>query len=295
VTPPDRLIRRASEGPRARHRRRRRRRRRRLTLVVAVLASLGLVAGACGSDDVGGSTAATSAGSGASIARVTGSITVSAAASLTGAFGTIEEGFEAANPGADVTVNLGSSGTLATQIKEGAPVDLAAFADEATMTELADAGLVEGDVEIFATNSLIIVTKPGNPKDLETLADLATIGTISLCVDTAPCGRVADQVLRSAGVTVPESSVTRGQDVKATLAAVTDGDAEAAIVYVTDAQAAGSSVATVEIATAQNAVTRYPIAVIEGTSSAALAEAFMAYVLGPDGQAVLEEAGFGAP
>jgi molybdate transport system substrate-binding protein len=270
-------------------------RRRHLDLVLAALLTLGFVAGACGSDDAGGSSSATTAGSGTTIAPVSGTITVSAAASLTGAFGTIEKDFETENPGADITINFGSSGTLATQIQEGAPVDLAAFADEANMTKLDDAGYVQGDVEIFATNSLIIVTKPGNPKKVETLADLATIGTISLCVDTAPCGKFANQILSGANVTVPESTVTRGQDVKATLAAVTQGDAEAAIVYVTDAQAAGSSVATVEIATAQNAVAKYPIAVMKGTKDAALAEAFMAYVLGPEGQAVLKEAGFQAP
>jgi molybdate transport system substrate-binding protein len=266
-----------------------------LTVAGAVLVTLALVVGACASDDAGGSSPATTAAPGTTTAPLTGGITVSAAASLTGAFTAIEEDFEDDHPGATITVNFGSSGTLATQILEGAPVDLAAFADEANLTEIDDAGLVEGDVGTFATNSLIIVTKPGNPRDIQALSDLATAGTISLCVDTAPCGKFANQVLSGAAVTVPESNVTRGQDVKGTLAAVTQGDAEAAIVYVTDARAAGPTVATVAIAADQNAVAKYPIAVIEGTGDAALAEAFMAYVLGPDGQAVLEEAGFQAP
>jgi molybdate transport system substrate-binding protein len=270
-------------------------RRRSLSLLLACLLTLGFVAAACGSDDAGGSTSATTAVPGTTVAPVTGSITVSAAASLTWAFGTIKDDFVAENPGADITINFGSSGTLTTQIQEGAPVDLAAFADEANMTKLDDQGLVEGDVEIFATNQLIIVTKPGNPKGIRTLADLADAGTVALCVETAPCGKFADQILSSAGVTIPSGNVTRGQDVKATLAAVTPGDADAAIVYVTDAQAAGSTVDTVEIPDAQNAVAKYPIAVIKGTKSAALAEAFIQYVLGPEGQAVLKEAGFQAP
>jgi molybdate transport system substrate-binding protein len=270
-------------------------RRRHLRLVLAALLTLGFLATSCGADDAAGGGVAATTAHGSAAAPLTGSITVSAAASLTGAFATIRDGFVADNPGADITLNVGSSGTLATQIQEGAPVDLAAFADEANMTTLHDQGLLDGEIEIFAANQLVIVTRSGNPRRVEGLADLATAGTISLCVHTAPCGRFADQVLSGVGASVPESRVTRGPDVKAALSAVTEGDAEAAIVYVTDARAAGDAVATVEIPSSQNAVARYPIAVIAGTKDAALAEAFMAYVLGPEGRTVLEEAGFEAP
>ena len=88
----------------------------------------------------------------------------------------------------------------------------------------------------------MIVTKPGNPEKIKTLADLANVRTVSLCGETVPCGKYAAQILQTAGVTIPETKVTRGQDVKATLAAVSPGDADAAIVYVTDAKAAGSAV-----------------------------------------------------
>jgi molybdate transport system substrate-binding protein len=268
---------------------------RHLSFTLALLLTVGFVAAGCGSDSDSGSSTTTEAPTATTEAPVTGTITVSAAASLTGAFGTIKDDFVAANPDADVTINFGSSGTLETQIEEGAAVDVAAFADEATMTKLADKSMLAGPSEIFATNQLIIVTKPGNPKNIKTLQDLATAGTISLCADTAPCGKFANQILQTAGVTIPESNVTRGQDVKATLTAVTEGDAEAAIVYVTDAQASADQVATVDIPAAQNVIAMYPIAVIEGTKSEALAEAFMAFVLGPEAQAVLKEAGFQAP
>ncbi len=250
-----------------------------LAITVAILLALGFVASGCGSDSN-------------SDTATTGTITVSAAASLTGAFTTIKDDFVEANPGADITINFGSSGTLETQIEGGAPADVAAFADEANMEKLADKSLLAAPAEIFATNQLVIITEPGNPKGIETLADLATAGTISLCADTAPCGRYAAQILQSAGVTIPTSSVTLGQDVKATTAAVTEGDAVAGIVYVTDARAAGSKVDTVEIPTAQNAVATYPIAVLKPSASSDLADAFMAFVLGPDGQAVLKAAGF---
>jgi len=267
--------------------------RRSLTVTLAVILSLGFVASGCSSSKQADT--ATTGTTVSSAAPVTGTITVSAAASLTGAFGTIKDDFVKANPGATVTINFGSSGTLETQIESGAPADVAAFADEATMKKLSDKQLLAAPAQIFATNQLVIVTKPGNPKGIKTLADLATAGTISLCADTAPCGKYASQILQGAGVTIPTSSVTQGQDVKTTLAAVTDGDAVAGIVYVTDARAAGAKVDTVEIPTAQNAVAKYPIAVLKATTSSALADAFMAYVLGPEGQAVLKAAGFQAP
>ncbi len=264
-----------------------------VVVALAVLTALAFVAG-CSSDD-DASTTTTTATSPTAAAKVTGKITVSAAASLTEAFGTMKADFEQANPGSEVTFNFGSSGQLATQIQQGAPADAAAFADQASMTTLSGAGLLASPAQVFARNQLVIVTKPGNPKGVKDLADLATVGTVSLCDVKAPCGKYADQILQQAKVTIPTGSVTRGVDVKSTLRAVTDGDAEAAIVYVTDAKAAGSKVATVEIATAQNVVAEYPIAVVKASTEQPTATAFQDWVLGPKGQQVLQDAGFLAP
>src|SRR5205085_134609 len=112
-------------------------RRRHLLCTVALLLTAGFVVGACGSDDPGSAGSSGSDTSTATMLAFTGTITVSAAASLTEAFGTIATDFEAANPGSTVTLNFGSSGTLETQIEEGAPVDVAAFADAANMAKLA--------------------------------------------------------------------------------------------------------------------------------------------------------------
>jgi molybdate transport system substrate-binding protein len=203
--------------------------------------------------------------------------------------------FEAAHPGTDVTLNVGSSGDLAAQIESGAPVDVAAFASEADMDALADAGLLDGGYEVFATSSLVIVTEPGNPKGVEGLADLAAVGTVSLCAATAPCGRYADQVLERAGVAIPVDRITRGQDVRATLAAVAEGDAEAGIVYATDARAVGDAVTTVDVSAEENVVATYPIAVVRASANREAAAAFIELVLGPEARAVLRDAGFGTP
>jgi molybdate transport system substrate-binding protein len=261
--------------------------------MLATLAVLGLVAPACSSSKT--SDSASGSATTSSTSTPSGTITVSAASSLTGAFGTIKSDFVKADPGSTVTVNFGSSGQLETQIESGAPADVAAFADTPTMQQLAGKGLLSGPSQTFATNKLVIVTKPGNPKGIKTLADLAGAGTVALCAATAPCGKYAAQILAEAGVTIPTSSITRGENAKATLSAVANGDADAGIVYVTDGEAAGSTVSTVAIPVAQNAGAKYPIAIVKATRNEALAQAFMSYVLGPQGQAVLREAGFGAP
>jgi molybdate transport system substrate-binding protein len=256
--------------------------------LVLPLAAILLVSG-CGSDDSDDS------GSSPTDAGLSGSITVSAAASLRDSFGQIGDDFTETNPDAEVAFTFDSSSTLATQILEGADVDVFAPADEANMDKLTAESLVAGEPEIFARNELVIVTKPGNPQSIESLADLADAGVISLCGADVPCGRYAGEALASAGVTIDESSVTRGQNVSATLTAVAEGDAVAGIVYVTDALAAGDAVASIEIPADVNVIATYPIGVLESSGSADVAEAFLDQVLSDEGQAVLADYGFLPP
>jgi molybdate transport system substrate-binding protein len=269
--------------------------RRFIKLWVPTVLVVGLVATGCGSSSSSSSDRNTTTTTGAS--KVTGNIDVSAAASLTEAFTKIGADFKAANPGASTTFNFGSSGTLETQIQQtsGAGVDAFASADEDNMNKLARANLIDGTPTVFAKNKLVIVTKPGNPKGIKTLADLAKAGVVSLCGLTVPCGRYAAQILRTAGVNIPETKVTRGIDVKGTLAAVTTGDADAAIVYITDAKSAGSSVTAVTIPDAQNAIATYPIATLKSAASGATSQAFVEYVKSSKGQATLESFGFLPP
>jgi len=270
--------------------------------LLAVLAALALLLAACGSSDRDGATTTTKApaadGSTTTAAPaddLSGDITVAAAASLTETFTDLGTQFEADHPGTKVTFNFDSSGSLSDGILAGAPADVFASADEKNMAKLTDAGLTDGDPVVFARNQLAIVTKPGNPKGIKTLADLADAGTISLCGPDAPCGKFATQVLDQAGVKIPTSSVTLGQNVKATLTAVTEGDAVAGIVYLTDGLAAGDKVEVVDIPAADNAIAVYPVAALKASGHAAVAEAFAAFVASDDGQKVLKEAGFLAP
>lgn len=227
--------------------------------------------------------------------KVTGTITVSAAASLTEAFTKMGTDFQKKHPGATVTFNFGSSGTLAQQIQGGAPADAFASADGANMQKLVTGGQVTAEPTVFASNLLAIVVKPSNPNKVKSVADLAKLDVVSLCGETVPCGKYADQILTGAGVTIDPSKITRGADVKATLAAVTTGDADAAIVYATDAKAAGSTVATVPIPAWQNAYAVYPIAPIASSTNQDLADAWIAYTVSSAGQRTLQSFGFLPP
>jgi molybdate transport system substrate-binding protein len=181
------------------------------------------------------------------------------------------------------------------QIQGGAPADVFASADGANMQKLVSGGQVTAEPTVFAANALTIVVKPGNPKKIKSLADLANVGTISLCADTVPCGKYAQQALAQAGVTVPTDKITKGADVKATLAAVSTGDADAAIVYRTDAKAAGSAVQVVKIPAWLNVYAIYPTAPLASSSNKSLATAWVAYTVSPAAQKTLQTFGFLPP
>jgi len=110
-----------------------------------------------------------------------------------------------------------------------------------------------------------------------------------------PCGKYAQQALTTAGVTIPTDKITKGADVKATLAAVSTGDADAAIVYLTDAKAAGTAVQAVKIPAWLNVYAIYPIAPIASSTNADLADAWVKYTVSPAGQKTLQSYGFLAP
>jgi molybdate transport system substrate-binding protein len=223
---------------------------------------------------------------------LSGTITVSAASSLMAVFGQLGTKFEAAHPETTISFNFGSSGALATQITSGAPADVFASASPGDMATVQQAGDITGKSVIFTRNSLEIVAKPGNPLGIKSLADITKANPVSLCVTTAPCGSTAEEALHKADVTIPSSQVTLGQNVDATFAAVTTGDALAGIVYVTNAKTCGSQCVGVPISASDNVSTSYPIAVVKGTKNDSLAKAWIAYVLGPTGQSALREASF---
>jgi molybdate transport system substrate-binding protein len=271
---------------------------RRFTVIAAALAACALAGCSSSSGSSAPAAAASSsspaaAAGGSSAAAQTGTITVFAAASLMGTFTQIGKQFEAAHPGDTVKFSFGGSSTLATQITGGAPADVFASAAPANMDTVVTAGDASGPKD-FAKNTAEVAVPPGNPGKVTSVSDLAKSSVkVALCQPKVPCGVVAAEVFKNAGITV--KPVTLQPDVKSVLTQVELGNVDAGMVYVTDVKAAGTKVKGVPISAGDNASTLYPIATISSSTHQAEAEAFVSYVLSPAGEQVLAAAGFQAP
>ena len=241
-----------------------------------------------------GSSATSSSAASPSAASLSGTVTVFAAASLTGTFTQLGKDFEAANPGVTVKFNFGGSDTLAASIVSGAPADVFAAASTTTMNTVTKAGDATSTPTVFVKNQLEIAVPPGDPKGIKTLADLTKSGIkVALCATTVPCGSAA--VKAEAAGSIKITPVTLETDVKSALTKVELGEVDAALVYQTDVKASGGKVQGVDFAEAAKAINTYPIVVLKGAPNAAAAQAFVAFVLSAHGHDVLSAAGFQNP
>jgi molybdate transport system substrate-binding protein len=254
----------------------------------ATVALLGLLISACGAQPQPAAPSPSAEGSASG-----GPITVLAAASLTEAFNQIGKDFETKNPGSKVTFSFGSSATLASQIVQGAPADVFAAASPATMKTVTAAGAANTPKD-FVSNMLEIAVPKGNPHQITGLQNFGDESRrIALCAPQVPCGVAAVKVFAEAKI-VPKPD-TLEQDVKATLQKVASDEVDAALVYKSDVLSAGDHVGGIEFPEAQQAINVYPIATVKDSKNPALAQAFVDYVLSPEGQAALAKAGFAQP
>jgi molybdate transport system substrate-binding protein len=259
--------------------------------LLATVLMTALLAGCGGGSSTPSGGASSSAAPGGA---ATGTLTVSAAASLTDVFNQLGKTFQAQNPGASVRFNYGGSSDLAQQIVNGAPADVFAAANTSTMATVSKAGLTSGDPAVFVTNVLQIAVAPGDPKGIHSFADLTKPDLkLVVCAPQVPCGSATQQVEKATGVTL--KPVSQETDVRSALSKVTTGDADAALVYVTDVKSTNGKVEGVDFPESAKALNQYPIAVLKNAPQPDLAAKFVALVRGPDGQQVLKNAGFGTP
>ncbi|MFE6932971.1 molybdate ABC transporter substrate-binding protein [Streptomyces sp. NPDC057699] len=269
-------------------------RRTRRTLQAAAAGAAALLAlSACSSSD-DSSSASDSPGSASPSDKLSGTVTVFAAASLKESFTTLGKEFEKAHPGTKVTFSFGGSDSLAASITGGAPADVFASASPKTMKIVTDAGDASGTPATFVRNQLEIATLPGNPDKISSLKDLTDSGLkVVLCDKEVPCGAAAQKALDAAGLKL--TPVSYEQDVKSALTKVELKEADAAVVYKTDVHAAGGKVEGVDFPESADAINDYPIAQLKDTQNADAAKAFIALVQSSEGQKVLNEAGFLKP
>lgn len=226
--------------------------------------------------------------------KLSGDVTVFAAASLKESFSALGKEFENQHPGTKISFNFGGSDTLAASITGGAPADVFAAASPKTMKIVTDKGDATGTPATFVRNQLEIATLPGNPDKVSSLKDLTTSGLkVVLCDKTVPCGAAVQKALDAGKLKLTPASYE--QDVKSALNKVELKEADAAVVYKTDVKAAGGKVEGVEFPESAKAINDYPIVLLKNAPNAETAKAFIALVRSAEGQKVLSEAGFLKP
>ena len=226
---------------------------------------------------------------------------VYAASSLTDAFTDIERAFEAAHADVDAAITFAGSQVLRLQIEQGAPADLFTSADPDHAQALRDAGLLRG-VLPFAVNELALIVPLDNPAGIESFGDLTAAERLVIGTASVPVGRYTRAALRRSAAalgaefeaTVLAHVVSLENNVRLVRAKVELGEADAGIVYRTDA-AASTRVRTIPIPAAFNERAEYVIGIVPNGGGVEPAERWIAFLLSPEGQAILHAHGFLAP
>ena len=232
-------------------------------------------------------------------------LTVYAAASLKGVIEAARTAYEAATPGTSITLSTDASSTLRTQIEQGAPADLFLSADEQNPAALVDAGSTDGPAIDFAGNGVVVIVPTGDTTGIDTPADLARPGVKVIAAGAdVPIAKYATRsviALSLESVYPPDFAarydanvVSREDNVKAVVAKIELGEGDAAIVYVTDAKAS-AKVRTIPIPPAANVPVAYAGVVLKSAAHVAAGHAFLSWLAGPGGQAVLARFGFLPP
>ena len=237
-------------------------------------------------------------------------IIVFAAASMTETLNQVKDVYEKEN-NVTITYNFDSSGTLKTQIQEGADCDLFISAGQKQMNqldlssdkEINKEGLdfVAGDTRLnLLENKVVLVVPEGNPKSIESFDDLAARlaeGSILMAMGNSdvPVGQYTQKILNFYGLDeealAKSGVITYGSNVKEVTTQVSEGSVDCGIVYCTDAFSAGLTVIDSASKDMCGQVI-YPAAVLKTAKNPDAAKAFLDYLTGSEAMAIFEAVGF---
>ena len=254
-----------------------------------------------------GTSQATETKENAEAAEVT--LNVFVAASMTETLTEIQEMYKEVAPNVTLVFNFDSSGTLKTQIQEGADCDVFISAAQKQMNQLdKDADpevntegldyVLEGTRINLLENKVVLAVPDGNPKGIESFADLGTdkLSLLALGNEDVPVGQYSEEILTNLGMLdqlEQENKITYGSNVKEVTTQVSEAAADAGIIYATDAYSAGLPVVAQTDDTMCKQVI-YPAAVLNISENQDAAEAFLDYLKTDDCMKVFEEVGFTA-
>lgn len=233
-------------------------------------------------------------------------LNVFAAASMQETLEQIADQYEAENPGVAVLLNLDSSGTLKTQIEQGADCDVFISAAQKQMDELdiavdADKNPDRLDFVDDATrvdlleNQVVLVVPEGNPKNIQSFSDIASRSElIALGNSDVTVGQYSEEILRNLGLwdaLNAAGKITYGSNVKEVTTQVAEGVADCGIVYATDAFSAGLT-AVDEATEDLCGQVIYPAAVMKHSAQKEQATAFLEYLQTDAASEIFESVGF---
>ena len=226
-------------------------------------------------------------------------VNVFAAASMTETLTEIEKKYEAAHSDIDLVFTFDSSGTLKTQIEEGAPCDLFISAAPKQMDQLQELGMVDVDTRIkLLENRVVLCVAEGNPAEVNNFDDLAHVlkaGNVLLALGNAdvPVGQYTQKIFAYFGLDEDAmvTCLTYGSNVKEVTTAVLEGTADCGIIYATDAYSAGLTPVDTATDDMCGAVI-YPIAVLSNAQHPEEAQDFLFYLTEAEASAIFEKVGF---
>jgi len=238
-------------------------------------------------------------------------LTVFAAASMTESLNEIAEMYKSVAPNVTLVFNFDSSGTLQTQIEEGAEADVFISAgkkqmDALDVTASADANPKAQDMILsdtrfdLLTNTVVLIVPEGSTREITSFEDVATdkVSLIALGNSDVPVGQYAQDVFTSLGLwdqLNADQKITFGSNVKEVLSQVETGAVDCGVVYISDA-ATGAGLKVVASAPAgSHKPVNYPAAVLKSTKNEQVAEDFLAYLKGADCSKVFTDIGFEIP
>ncbi len=223
-------------------------------------------------------------------------LNIFAAASLQETLEQITENYCDKNPSATVNLNLDSSGTLKTQIEEGAPCDIFISAAQKQMDQLSSLELVDTDTRInLLENKVVLVVPENNPKGIMSFQDITEkADTIALGNQDVPVGQYSEEILTHLGILETLQSngkITYGSNVKEVTTQVSEGLTDCGIIYATDAFVAGLTIvdeASEDICTQ----VIYPAAVMKASEHKKEAQEFLDYLQTSEAKKIFEDVGF---
>ncbi|MEO6033262.1 MAG: molybdate ABC transporter substrate-binding protein [Burkholderiaceae bacterium] len=238
-------------------------------------------------------------GCGLSLSVAAQTLTVSAAASLQNALREVGTAYQATHPGTRIDFNFGASGSLLAQIAKGAPADVFASADLATMDRAQARNLIDvGSRANFVANQMLVISPRSAPAHLKAAADLKGDAIRRIAVGSpasVPAGRYAKEALERDGLwadLVPK--LVFAENVRQALNYVSRAEVDAGLVYRTDAKIDAATV-RIDFAFPTVQPLLYPVARVAASPNVKEADAFIAYLQREPAQAVFERFGFRKP